>query len=586
MEDDWVRSLPTFPKTSIDSINVFLIITVWLGMLVLVNPIGNFPLDDDWAYGWTVKTFLETGEYQLSDWTATNLLPQVIWGTLFCLPLGFSFTALRISTLVLGLLGVLTTYGLLREVGANLKIALLGASLVALNPIYFSLSNSFNSDVPSFTFAISSLYFITRGLRLDSKLTTLTGILISFIAILNRQSGIVILVAFGFAFLVKKGLKIKTLLIASFPTLVGLLLQATYSSWLNLTAKTPLLYGFQIRNIKETFSAGFVTIASTYLENAIIMSAYVGLFLFPFLAICFISRFKSLSSRNKRLSLLVILLMLAMGGTLILKGKQMPLAGITLGTYGIGPEAFDGYSANLSSSTKALFNRIWELLTLLGFAGAGILFLYVIPNFSNGISRRQDSVLSKRWLLVLSGSATLLYLLLIAGLDKKYWFDRYLIFLLPVLMIFVAILSIDALEKKLHWGVFATVLSILFMYGSFTITATHDYLSWNRVRWQALNDLTINSQVKPEQIYGGTEFNGWHFGNQLETCNPSYQSSFEPDEIRWGTFDCLWGEDTNTYQYIYKIGFIEQPGYLSYKKYSFNRLLPWKRQDLYVLKRI
>jgi hypothetical protein len=31
---------------------------------------------------------------------------QIVWGALFCFPFGFSYTALRISTLTLGLVGV------------------------------------------------------------------------------------------------------------------------------------------------------------------------------------------------------------------------------------------------------------------------------------------------------------------------------------------------------------------------------------------------------------------------------------------------------------------------------------------------
>ncbi len=585
MKNDLLRSLSPPYSINWDLASILLIIIAWLCMVVLVNPIGNFPLDDDWAYGWTVKTFLETGEYQLSDWTATNLLPQAIWGTLFCLPFGFSFTALRISTLILGLLGVLAAYGLLREIKANPKLALLGVSVVALNPLYFGLSNSFNSDVPSFTFAVLSLYFLTRGLRLNSKIEIIVGILISFISILNRQSGSVILLAFGLAILVKKGVKIKTVIIAFLPTLLGLLVQAAYSHWLDNTGKTPSLYGFQIKNLTETFSAGLFTITSNYIENAIIMSAYMGLFMFPFLVICFTSRFKILSSRNKRLSLLVLLLMLAIGVAVVLKSRQMPFGGNTLQTFGLGPEAFDGYSASLSSATKALFNRTWELLTLVGFTGAALLLLYFIPALLEVIDYHK-AVFHKKWLLVFSGSAAILYFLVIAGLDKQYWFDRYLIFPLPILMMLVAVLSVDALEKNLHWGVIATTLVMILMYGGFTIAATHDYLSWNRVRWQALNNLTGNSKVLPEQIYGGFEFNGWYFGNQLETCNPSYQSSSESVDIGWGTFDCLWGNDTKAFQYFYRIGFIEQPGYVIDKQYSFKRWLPWRQQDLYVLKKI
>src|SRR5712664_3532824 len=86
---------------------ILLIIVIWLLAVVLIHPQGNFPLSDDWAYGGAVKSLLDSGSVKLPDWCAPNLIAQMFWGALFCLPTGFSFTALRVSTLVLGLLGVL-----------------------------------------------------------------------------------------------------------------------------------------------------------------------------------------------------------------------------------------------------------------------------------------------------------------------------------------------------------------------------------------------------------------------------------------------------------------------------------------------
>jgi hypothetical protein len=72
---------------------------------VLVNPTGNFPILDDWSYGRSVKTLVEQGTLQYDGWNAPTLFFQVLYGALFCLPFGFSFEALRISTLVAGLAG-------------------------------------------------------------------------------------------------------------------------------------------------------------------------------------------------------------------------------------------------------------------------------------------------------------------------------------------------------------------------------------------------------------------------------------------------------------------------------------------------
>jgi hypothetical protein len=319
-----------FSKNNADSINICFIAFVWFLMITLVNPIGNFPLDDDWAYGWTVKTLLETGRFQLSDWTATNLLPQALWGALFSLPFGFSFTALRFSTLVLGLFGIVATYGLFREARVGSKVSLLSTLVVALNPIYFGLSNSFTSDVPSFTLCILSVYFLVRGTRLSSKAWIIAGLIFSFISILNRQSSLIILPAFGVAYLINQKFTFKNFVKAFLPTLSGIVIYLTYSHWLDSTGRTPLLYGLQVRKLVETLSGGPKAIAFTYIENIWLFSIYLGLFLFPFLVLQFPQTFKTFSAQQKRMSICLALFIAAIGVVLILKRQQMPFIGNTL----------------------------------------------------------------------------------------------------------------------------------------------------------------------------------------------------------------------------------------------------------------
>jgi len=140
------------------------LIFIWIIMISVINPMGDFPLNDDWSYGRAVKTLLEKGRLQFTDWTGMTLIAQVLWGYLFCLPLGFSFTALRISTLTLGMAGILGTYGLLKESGTGPRTAFLGAMVMAVNPLYYSLSFTFMTDIPFFTLGMLSLYFFIQGI--------------------------------------------------------------------------------------------------------------------------------------------------------------------------------------------------------------------------------------------------------------------------------------------------------------------------------------------------------------------------------------------------------------------------------------
>ena len=111
------------------------IVAIWVVMEVIIKPRGNFPLNDDWWYARTVRTLLLEHRLKLAYFPAMTLLANVLWGALFSWILGFSFHALRLSTLVMGLAGILITYALLREVRASRITAFLGALTIAANPI-------------------------------------------------------------------------------------------------------------------------------------------------------------------------------------------------------------------------------------------------------------------------------------------------------------------------------------------------------------------------------------------------------------------------------------------------------------------
>ena len=62
------------------------------------QPVGDFPLNDDWAYGLPVEVLLRDHKLRFTDWQWASLVAQVCWGAA-CLPGGFSYTALRSPTL-------------------------------------------------------------------------------------------------------------------------------------------------------------------------------------------------------------------------------------------------------------------------------------------------------------------------------------------------------------------------------------------------------------------------------------------------------------------------------------------------------
>src|SRR4051794_27203161 len=129
---------------------LLLITLIWAIMSVLTNPIGDFPLNDDWIYGGVVKSMLSGDGFRVPGAvrgpTIANLFTQAAWGVLFTLPGGFSYTALRVSTLVLGALGLGFFFALLREIGIRRAVAVAVTLTLAVNVLFVDLANSFMTD--------------------------------------------------------------------------------------------------------------------------------------------------------------------------------------------------------------------------------------------------------------------------------------------------------------------------------------------------------------------------------------------------------------------------------------------------------
>jgi 4-amino-4-deoxy-L-arabinose transferase-like glycosyltransferase len=177
-------------------IDIALLLVVWAAIVALVDPRGDFPLNDDWAYAGSVQMLRDEGVFRLPGWAGMTLITQTVWGVLVTAIAGFSYTALRASTLVLGGAALVATYLLARQMRAARAVAVLAALVLAANPLFIVLAHTFMTDVPMLALTLYALLAFGRALQSGSRLAWGAGTLITIAAVLCRQPGLFLAMGF------------------------------------------------------------------------------------------------------------------------------------------------------------------------------------------------------------------------------------------------------------------------------------------------------------------------------------------------------------------------------------------------------
>lgn len=164
--------------------------------IALIQPYGNFPLNDDWAYAHSAIWFNSEHRIRLSNWIAMNLLPQAVAGGLVTAAVGFSFDALRHLTQIVALLTSISAFYFFRSAALTAAQAFVATLVLVAMPSWPVLANSFMTDIYGLVFALSAAALFIRLLEKHSAQLLFFAILLSVIGVLQRQ--VVVVVPFAF----------------------------------------------------------------------------------------------------------------------------------------------------------------------------------------------------------------------------------------------------------------------------------------------------------------------------------------------------------------------------------------------------
>jgi hypothetical protein len=449
--------------------------------LLVLRPFQNVPFRDDWTYAWSVENLLNHHTLRILDWSTHINVIQILWGALFCLPFGFSFTALRVSTWALSLLGLAGFYLLMRELRVPERNRAIALGTLACSPLYVLLSFSFMTDVPAITFSTWSVFCFIKGLQSQKNGWFFVGSLVSMMSIGTRLTGLAVPLGVLLYSVFQRPSRPRKWTLILLGGVVPLLFAVALVFWhtyhVEYRADLRWLVGSPQRRASELHFA-FTGFHRWLVVTVSYIVAPLGFLLAP-VAVGFMKRFYS------RKALLASGIVVAVFTVAHFTGYASPV--------GSQRNWFD--LANLGGSYSLVWSSPeqgveitpgWSLFadlvgTLLFCGGIGP----ALVRIAEPSRRLLTSVLFAQFLFIV-----VLWL----------WSSRYFLALLPPLLPLILTAAL------IHRAKFALTVVALFAAASFVVV--HDELTYNSTLWRAVDDL-LKTGTPIQRIDGGYTVNGW-----------------------------------------------------------------------------
>ena len=440
----------------------------WALAICVVNPFREIAKDDDWAYALTVKRLLDSHEYRLHDWATANLPAQVLIGGAFSEVFGFSFTALRLSTLTVLAVALAGLWRSLKSRGLTASDAGTLTMVVASSPLVFLFGLSFMTDAPFLAWTALTLVTSIRALETRGWKPMFLASVFAALAILTRQFGVVLPAALSGALLVARADGRLWLAGLALPAIA-----AGFQVWSGLHSPTAFM---QVNLAREgVFLGDFAALPGEALRRFSRIAQYVGLFslpLFPVLA--------HLATRRRTRTF---------GAWVVL------VAALAISDLATGGASMPSLNGNLSAALSRLPLLRLPLTLAATFAAA---LLGVLFTRDQEDDRRSASPTSLR----LGLTAFLLTLVHVAYVDLL---DEYLIPFLPLVVLAVA-REFGRAPRALKTATASLSLA------SLALSAVWTFALFERKEafWRAA-DVLRQQGIPAERIYAG-EWTYYHLG--------------------------------------------------------------------------
>ncbi len=501
-------------------IPIIALILIYCLLGIFLFSFEHYPVDDDWSYIKAAEIFHHTGEMKFTPWTAMSLVFQIWWGTCFTKLFGFSVAALRLSTLVISLLGLICFYRLLQEAIGNWQTSFLLVLLVLFNPFSLPLNFTFFTDHFFISLLFGATYFYYKAFKEDKDSYLLLASLVSSCAVLVRQNGILIPVAVVLCLIARepsfKG--------AARKGLVTLILPVTaliaYIYWINAIHGPTAEYIRQSRDLLANITKPHALLYKVVFRSFLFLE-FMGYCLIP-LSLSLLPGFRELVSRKNYF----LMVLFCLSGTLFyLLFDHIGLYSTTdLWMNGFCYAFISEYGYRDFLNIMFFFHRVIDFLSVLSV----VYFIYLLIKHRESL-RPHFARTSPSLPVILIGIFQLLFLF-----TTLYKFSRYYLVIVPFCMFLIMQLQKQITVRK------KVFVPLLLAYAVFSVAVTQDVMSWNQCKWRVGQQL-LDQGISPQKISAGFAWDAWH-GYQFTLDHP-YAIATLKGGIPWWIEDMLPGID-------------------------------------------
>jgi hypothetical protein len=248
-------------------------------------------------------------------------------------------------------------------------------------------------------------------------------------------------------------------------------------------------------------------------------------------------------------------------------GRIMPFGDNNLIPAGVGPLTLRDAYYNLVIPTvpPPLPCGFWLAVTVVSLSGQYILVRRIIKFLIDVWGRRTGFTIDASDAGPLMAlMTTLIYC---SPIILIHLVDRYCLPLLPLVFYWLLATGKPLRAPNLAAALAGVIGVVTILY---SILGVHDYMTWNRARWEGIAQLERTNKADYRNLDGGFEYNG------LRGFDPAYKIDYSPHaEKSW-----WWVKDDE-----FVIAFAPFGQYAPVARYDYQTLLPPATRSIYVLQR-